>query len=63
MFRESLYISKYICHTKVTTNVGDGPHVLVDTYFHVLFAKTRDNLVGGMFLMKFAIASFSSRRM
>jgi hypothetical protein len=35
--------------------------VLVEAHMHVLFAKTRDNSIGGIFLMKSAISSFSSR--
>jgi hypothetical protein len=46
----------------ITTDIGNSPHILVDTHLHILFAKTGDISVGGMFLMTFAMAPFSSRR-
>jgi hypothetical protein len=63
VIREPLYISgDGFLTLKLTQNVGNGPYVLEDTDIHVLFGKIRDSSTGGMFLVTFEMASFSSRR-
>jgi hypothetical protein len=66
IFRQSVYANTntYFMLTYVTRDVGNGPYVLVDTYLQVTpRLQRRDSSIEGMFLMKFAMAFFSSTRM
>jgi hypothetical protein len=63
IFREYLQINTntFLICTYTKINIGNGPYMLVDTNLHVLSCLQRihDNSIGGMFLMKFVMASFS----